>query len=43
MSTEILTALQMIDGLELAVVFGSVAQGNARVDSDLDLAVRYAV
>jgi uncharacterized protein len=42
MSTEILTALQMIDGLELAVVFGSVAQGNARFDSDLDIAVRYA-
>jgi len=31
----------MIDGLELAVVFGSVARGNARVDSDLDIAVRY--
>ena len=43
MSTEILTALQMIDGLELAVVFGSVAQGSARADSDLDIAVRYAV
>ena len=42
MSTEILTALQMIDGLELAIVFGSVAQGNARADSDLDIAVRYA-
>jgi uncharacterized protein len=42
MSTEILTALQMIDGLELAVVFGSVAQRNARFDSDLDIAVRYA-
>ena len=42
MSAEILTALQMIDGLELAVVFGSVAQGNARFDSDLDIAVRYA-
>jgi uncharacterized protein len=41
MSTEILAALQMIDGLELAVVFGSVAQGNARFDSDLDIAVRY--
>jgi uncharacterized protein len=42
MSTEILTALQMCDGLELAVVFGSVAQRNARFDSDLDIAVRYA-
>ncbi len=42
MSTEILNALQMIDGLELAVIFGSVAQGTARFDSDLDIAVRYA-
>ena len=42
MVTEILTALQMIDGLELAVVFGSVAEGTARFDSDLDIAVRYA-
>jgi uncharacterized protein len=42
MSTEILTALQTVDGLELAVVFGSVAQGTARFDSDLDIAVRYA-
>jgi uncharacterized protein len=41
MTTEILAALQMIDGLELAVVFGSVAQGTARFDSDLDIAVRY--
>ena len=41
MSTEIVTALQMIDALELAVVFGSVAQGTARFDSDLDIAVRY--
>ena len=38
----ILTSLQTIEGLELAVVFGSVAQGNARADSDLDIAVRYA-
>jgi uncharacterized protein len=42
MSAEILTALQMIDGLELAVVFGSVAKGTARFDSDVDIAVRYA-
>lgn len=42
MSTDILTALQLIDGLELAVIFGSVAHGKARVDSDLDIAVRYA-
>jgi uncharacterized protein len=41
MTTEIVAALQMIDGLELAVVFGSVAQGTARFDSDLDIAVRY--
>jgi uncharacterized protein len=41
MTTEILAALQMTDGLELAVVFGSVAQGTARFDSDLDIAVRY--
>ena len=42
MSSEILTALQLINGLELAAVFGSVAQGNARADSDLDIAIRYA-
>lgn len=42
MSTEILTALQTVDGLELAVVFGSVARRVARADSDLDVAVRYA-
>ncbi len=42
MSTEILAALQMIDGLQLVVVFGSVAQGTVRFDSDLDIAVRYA-
>jgi uncharacterized protein len=41
MTTEILAALQMIDGLKLAVVFGSVAQGTARFDSDLDIAVLY--
>ena len=29
-------------GLELAFVFGSVAQGKARVDSDLDIAVQAA-
>ena len=42
MSTEIVTAVQMIDGLDLAVIFGSIAQGKARADSDLDIAVRYA-
>ena len=42
MWTPILTSLQTVEGLELAVVFGSVAQGNARFDSDLDIAVRYA-
>ena len=41
MWTPILTSLQTVEGLELAVVFGSVAQGNARFDSDLDIAVRY--
>lgn len=42
MSAEILTALQTINGLKLAVIFGSVAQGSARFESDLDIAVRYA-
>ena len=42
MTSEILTALQLIDSLELAVLFGSVARGKARADSDLDIAVRYA-
>jgi predicted nucleotidyltransferase len=42
MSNNILTALASIDGLELAVVFGSVARGDARRDSDLDIAVRYS-
>ena len=42
MSTDILSALQMIGDLQLAVIFGSVAQGKARADSDLDIAVRYA-
>ena len=42
MSTEILTALQTVDGLELAVIFGSVARGLARADSDVDIAARYA-
>jgi uncharacterized protein len=42
MSTEILTALQTVNGLNLAVIFGSVAKGTARFDSDLDIAVRYA-
>ena len=42
MFTENVTVLQMIDGLELAVIFGSVVKGNPRFDSDLDIAVRYA-
>ena len=32
----------MIDHLELAAVFGSVANGNARAESDLDITVRNA-
>jgi predicted nucleotidyltransferase len=42
MWNDILTALTHIDGLELAIVFGSVARGDARSDSDLDVAVRYS-
>jgi uncharacterized protein len=43
MFDSILTALQSIDAkLELALVFGSVARGEARFDSDIDVAVRYA-
>jgi predicted nucleotidyltransferase len=43
MFDSVLTALQSIDvKLELAVVFGSVARGEARFDSDIDVAVRYA-
>jgi predicted nucleotidyltransferase len=34
--------LQTVAGLELALVFGSVAAGRAHADSDIDLAVRYA-
>jgi uncharacterized protein len=42
MFDSVLTALQTIDAkLELAVVFGSVARGEARFDSDIDVAVRY--
>jgi uncharacterized protein len=42
MFDDVLFALQTIDAkLELAVVFGSVASGEARFDSDIDVAVRY--
>ena len=37
----IVHAMQSVATLELAVVFGSVASGNARPDSDIDVAVRY--
>lgn len=43
MWTKILNALALVDHLELAIVFGSVARGDARMDSDLDIAVRYRV
>jgi predicted nucleotidyltransferase len=42
MFDSVLAALHTIDAkLELAVVFGSVARGEARFDSDIDVAVRY--
>jgi predicted nucleotidyltransferase len=33
--------LRSVPGLELAFLFGSLAQGQGRVDSDVDLAVRF--
>ena len=36
-------ALSGFPGIELAIVFGSVAKGCARFDSDLDIAVQSAV
>ena len=42
MVSQIVLALQSVASLELAMVFGSVANGSARMSSDLDLAVRYA-
>lgn len=42
MWSDVVTALATINGLELALVFGSVARGQARDDSDIDIAVRYA-
>jgi uncharacterized protein len=43
MFASVLSALRAIDlPLELAVVFGSLAHGNARADSDLDIAVRFS-
>jgi predicted nucleotidyltransferase len=42
MFSNVLTALRAIDlPLELAVVFGSLARGGARAESDLDIAVRF--
>ncbi len=41
MRNQILAALQTVDGIELAVVFGSTSRRAARADSDLDMAVRY--
>ena len=40
--SRIVSALQSVASLELALVFGSVARGDARLSSDLDIAVRYA-
>ena len=40
--SQIVSALQSVASLELAVVFGSVARGDAHMSSDLDVAVRYA-
>lgn len=44
MFDDVLDALRRTGGpmLELAFVFGSVARGEARPDSDIDIAVRYA-
>lgn len=43
MFSNVLNALRTIDlPLELAVVFGSLARGSARAESDLDIAVRFA-
>jgi predicted nucleotidyltransferase len=43
MFDDVLTALRSTDAkLELAVVFGSVARGEARFDSDIDVATRYS-
>lgn len=43
MFAAVLPALRVINlPLELAVVFGSLARGNARPDSDLDIAVRFS-
>ena len=42
MWSDVLTALATVNGLELALVFGSVGRGEARDDSDIDVAVRYA-
>ena len=41
LKTHLVHAMQSVATLELAIVFGSVASGNARPDSDIDVAVRY--
>ena len=41
LEARIVHAMQSVATLELAIVFGSVASGNARPDSDIDVAVRY--
>ena len=41
MWTPLVSALNTLQGLELALVFGSVARGEAGANSDLDIAVRY--
>lgn len=41
LEAHIVHAMQSVATLELAIVFGSMASGNARPDSDIDVAVRY--
>ena len=41
LEARIVHAMQNVATLELAIVFGSMASGNARPDSDIDVAVRY--
>lgn len=37
---QLLTALEPFDGIELAIVFGSGAEGRERADSDIDIAIQ---
>ena len=41
LEARIVHAMQSVATLELAIVFGSMASGDARLDSDIDVAVRY--